>query len=167
VFALSGPYHFEDDAYGSIAFCTRNGLRYSIYFIEEQESEYLTYFPELAPLALTVGLNIVGGENVDAAPDPRIGETVAFVLCKYFDQNQDGLLWFFVDSADGKQAARKRIFQFWYSKAGINNVVLRIEALEVGEEKMYFGVLFSANHQFRNLIDSCIETNLLGFRAKN
>ena len=98
------PYRYwiEDDVY---YFDTPSGARYFANFIQ---------YPEFAVDLFTFNFDIFI-EGSECIPDTNVFDTICTILQEFFHSHANALL-VICDSMDGREAARKRLFNSWYLK---------------------------------------------------
>ena len=135
------PYTVElrDDAYH---FVTDDGIHIAIEFLPERNFQFNGYW-----------LGLINLDRKPSLRDENIKLTVFCIVEEFFRQNAEFLL-FICDTANSKQAARNRLFLYWFStfehKEGfcIRNRML----LNEGQED-YLSLIISKSHpQFEDII---------------
>ena len=97
------PYDFrkaEDSVY---YFETKNGLKYKAYFIE---------FP--SPVYKLYSFSFEKEEGI-APYDSRVEDTIVSILADFFDA-ENYVLGYTCDVTDGREMARKRLFNRWFEQ---------------------------------------------------
>lgn len=92
--------------------------------------------------------------------DVMIRNTILFVLDLFFQQHEYALITI-CDVIDGKQSARKRLFDNWYRKFNDNRLIKLEADCFVDDISTTASLLFSANHydrtslqtEFQKLVD--------------
>jgi len=83
--------------------------------------------------------------------DKRIRITIEYVFSLFFENNNDAVV-VVMDSSDGKQYARKRLFDKWYYQSGKISIE-KYEASCNAEEIEIIATLFvEKNNPFKNII---------------
>ena len=100
---LLHPYDFikADDA--TYYFETENGLKYRAYFIEFPSPFYKLYSFSFDK------------EDGCAPYDSRVKDTIVSVMADFFDE-QNHILGYTCDVTDGRELARKRLFDRWFKQ---------------------------------------------------
>ena len=78
--------------------------------------------------------------------DIKVRNTVLYVWDLFFQQHEDALITI-CDIVDGKQYARKRLFDSWFHKFN-NNRLCKLETDCLIDEKSTFVSLFYSNNHF-------------------
>lgn len=118
------PYNVTISDNSTYQFITEGGILYVAYFICCSH-----YAPELTN---TFMFNF---ENEGAARtiDLRVRETIVYIIDEFFKNNQNSIIYI-CDSLDGRELARKRLFDQWYiTYKQDRNYILREEISEKGE----------------------------------
>ena len=97
------PYDFQKAGDATYYFETDNGLRYRAYFIEFSATFYKMYSFSFEK------------ERGDGAYDSRVKDTRISVLADFFDAD-NYILGYTCDVTDGREMARKRLFDRWFEQ---------------------------------------------------
>ena len=98
------PYDFQKADDATYYFETDNGLRYRAYFISFPATFYTLY-----------SFSFEKEEGVVGAYDARIKDTIVTVLHDFFDA-ENYVLGYTCDVTDGREMARKRLFDRWFEQ---------------------------------------------------
>jgi len=66
-------------------------------------------------------LNLEPLNSIKSHGDIRIELTIQYALKKFFENNKNALIAI-IDSGDGRQQARSRLFKRWYRNSNIDNI---------------------------------------------
>lgn len=119
-------------------------------FITDSGVEYFLTFFEYPPIDDSLSTKIYmfnidrtcryGGQN-----DEKVRNTILLVLNDFFEKNDDALIAL-TDTLDDKQAARYRLFNYWFKKFSAD----RLEKLDVSFSDngvtMYVSLMFKKSH---------------------
>ena len=97
------PYDFLKNGDSTYYFETDNGLKYKAYFIEFSSSFYKLFSFSFDK------------EEGFGAYDPRVKDTIVSVLRDFFDV-ENHVLGYTCDVTDGREMARKRLFDRWFEQ---------------------------------------------------
>ena len=97
------PYDFRKAEDAVYYFETENGLKYKAYFIEFSSSFYKLFSFSFDK------------EEGFGAYDPRVKDTIVSVLRDFFDV-ENHVLGYTCDVTDGREMARKRLFDRWFEQ---------------------------------------------------
>ena len=101
---LLHPYDFLKRGDSTYYFETDNGLKYKAYFIEFSSAFYKLY-----------SFSFDKEEGGFGAFDPRVKDTIISVLEDFFDVDNH-ILGYTCDVTDGREMARKRLFDRWFEQ---------------------------------------------------
>ncbi len=101
---LLHPYDFLKEGDSTYYFNTDNGLKYKAYFVEFSASFYKLF-----------SFSFDKEEGGGAPFDPRVKDTIISVLRDFFD-TENYVLGYTCDVTDGKEMARKRLFDRWFEQ---------------------------------------------------
>ena len=135
---LLNHYDVEETEYG-YSFITDSGITYFLTFIA---------YPAVSDFLATniYMFNIDRGNGVcNGQDDVRIRETVVYVLEQFFKHHEDALITI-CDVNDGKQCARKRLFDRWFEKYNNGNIIRVDETCVVEDIQTFVSLMFSAKH---------------------
>jgi hypothetical protein len=138
------PYRLQESENGYV-FETDFGTIYELVFRDDAD-----YFPGedfLGPI-LSFAIALLDGE--ESAKDPKVEDTVAYVLQHTFEANPQTIISYTCYTSDGKAAARSRKFRIWYSRKGVREYE-RLE-YENKDTALYAAVLFKKSHPFEKEI---------------
>lgn len=129
------PYKVALKGESSYAFTTAQGVEYEIGFIED----YMLGIDDVYQFFIAVR-----GDQKPKSNDSKVAETVFAVMEEFFS---DGnlILDYVCDTSDGRQAARSRLFAYWY-----NSHPLRIGFTQRTIMASYDGVSYFAAVIVRN-----------------
>lgn len=135
---LLNHYDVEETEYG-YSFITDSGITYFLTFIA---------YPAVSDFLATniYMFNIERGDmSVGGQDDERIRNTVAFVLTAFFEKHEDALITIY-DINDGKQYARKRLFDRWFEMYNAGHLMKIDETCMVEDIQTFVSLMFSAEH---------------------
>ena len=98
------PYNFSKGEDSSYYFETEKGLKYSAYFIEFPATIHKLYSFSFEK------------EEGSGAHDARVRDTIMCILQDFF-KNENYILGYTCDVSDGREMARKRLFNRWFEEA--------------------------------------------------
>ena len=98
------PYDFRKAEDAVYYFGTENGLKYKAYFIEFPSTFYNLYSFSFDK------------EEGDSPHDQRVEDTIVAILADFFD-SENYVLGYTCDVTDGREMARKRLFNRWFEQA--------------------------------------------------
>ena len=102
---LTAPYRVEKGTFiHSYCFYTDYGVSYSISFIKD----------DLFISNETVQFIIANLNNRKSPRDTKLRDTIMAIVEEFFQTNESILLYI-CETGDGKQAMRKRLFEYWLS----------------------------------------------------
>lgn len=135
---LLNHYDVEETEYG-YSFITDSRITYFLTFIA---------YPAVSDFLATniYMFNIGRGDmSVGGQDDERIRNTMAFVLTAFFERHEDALITIF-DINDGKQYARKRLFDRWFEMYNAGHLMKIDETCMVEDIQTFVSLMFSAEH---------------------
>ena len=97
------PYDFRKTDDATYYFETDNGLKYRSYFIEIPSTFYTLYSFSFDK------------EEGSVAYDKRVKDTIVTILADFFDAD-NYILGYTCDVTDGREMARKRLFDSWFKQ---------------------------------------------------
>ena len=100
---LLRPYDFHKADDATYYFETDNGLKYKAYFIEFPATFYKLYSFSFEK------------EEGTAPYDGRVKDTIVAILADFFDA-ENYVLGYTCDVTDGREMARKRLFDRWFEQ---------------------------------------------------
>lgn len=77
--------------------------------------------------------------------DVKVRNTVLFVLELFFQEHEDALITI-CDVVDGKQFARKRLFDLWFRKFNNDRLIKLESECQIDDVPTFVSLLFSAKH---------------------
>ena len=136
------PY-FVELRDGTYQFVTDDGIHIAIEFEPERNFQFYGYW--------------LGLLNLDRRPsqrDDNIKLTVCCIVEEFFRQNADFLL-FICDTTNGKQAARNRLFLYWFSSFEHNeHYCIRNKRIVSEEQEDYISLIIPKSHpQFEDIVN--------------
>jgi len=140
---LSNRYDFfeKEDGYGFITSC---GIEYTIYFT--QSSNFFEEYPSIYPYVIEFGFC---RNDKRKNSDPKIKETIVFILELYFEKNPDGMIYFVCDSADKKHCARNKIFDNWFNQIEEGSRFVKYDFMpEIKGRDFYFSLITLESNRF-------------------
>ncbi len=116
------PYMVEKRSERDYAFCTDYGVTCIVNFMDDysvwEEGAYQF---------------IIGNETRKKSPnDPKLRDTIAYIIESFFDANPDILLYV-CETGDGKEAMRNRLFLRWLKEYAQRDLFF-IEHVEIEAE---------------------------------
>lgn len=94
--------------------------------------------------------------------DVKVRNTVLFVWDLFFQQHEDALITI-CDIVDGKQYARKRLFNSWFHKFNYNRLCKIETDCLIDEKSTFVSLYYSSNHfekeQLRKAFEELMEIN--------
>jgi len=123
------PYDFRKADDATYYFETENGLKYRAYFIEFPSTFYKLYSFSFEK------------EEGNAPYDQRVKDTIVTVLADFFD-SENYILGYTCDVTDGREMARKRLFDRWFEQA--NNGSLR--KIDFQTDNIYVSLIVNRNY---------------------
>lgn len=159
---LLRPYSLDySEESRTYSFTTTKNLHVEVYFTDGSR-----VFDTRLPFQKDVyyfGFNIKSifpGENVHKSKgDPRLKDTIVYILYQHFGVNPDSIIIFTCDQTDGQQAARHRKFNAWYLINGDFEFEKIDKVISVaGYEHLdtMFSAIFSASNKYRSLIKTTL-----------
>lgn len=106
----TAPYKVEQQSNLRYTFRTDYGVRYVVDFAEEYILEDVEMYQ----------FSIININNHPSPNDPCVRDTVLAIVNEFFQENQSVLLYI-CETADGKQRMRDRLFRSWFA----NNMAKR------------------------------------------
>lgn len=152
-FYLQNHYDITETEYG-YKFTTILGVDYFLTFIS---------YPSVSDFLATniYMFNIERNDrNESGQDDEKVRNTILYVLDTFFSRHEDALITI-CDIVDGKQFARKRLFDSWFNKYN-DNRLMKLEAdCEIDGIPTFASLLYSANHynkenlkqEFKHLVE--------------
>ena len=77
--------------------------------------------------------------------DIKVRNTILYVLELFFQEHEDALITI-CDVVDGKQFARKRLFDSWFQKFNNNRLIKLESECQIDDVPTFVSLLFSARH---------------------
>ena len=123
------PYNFKKADDATYYFETENGLKYKAYFIEFPSTFYKLYSFSFDKLE-------------GCAPyDPRVRDTIVTILADFFDAD-NYILGYTCDVTDGREMARKRLFDRWFAQADDNS----LRKIDFQTDNIYVSLIVNRNY---------------------
>lgn len=138
---LQSHYEVEENEYG-YQFVTDAGVIYILTFVSyPSASEFLSTNIYMFNIERVERSDLFhGGQQ-----DDKVRNTVLYVLDSFFQDHEDALITI-CDVSDGKQKARKRLFDSWYKNFNYNRLIkLEAECL-IDTTHTSVSLLFSKGH---------------------
>ena len=123
------PYDFQKANDATYYFKTDKGLKYRAYFIEFPATFYKLYSFSFEK------------EEGAASYDQRVKDTIISVLGDFFDA-ENYILGYTCDVTDGRELARKRLFDRWFEQA--NDGSLR--KIDFRTENIYVSLIVNRDY---------------------
>ncbi|MGN0186548.1 MAG: DUF6169 family protein [Paludibacteraceae bacterium] len=123
------PYDFRKADDATYYFETENGLKYRAYFIELSATFYKLYSFSFEK------------QEGKVLYDQRIKDTIVTVLADFF-ASENYILGYTCDITDGREMARKRLFDRWFQQA--NSVSLR--KIDFQTDNIYVSLIVNRNY---------------------
>ena len=125
---LLRPYKIQKADDATYYFETSYGLKYKAYFIEYPADTYELYSFSFEK------------EESRAFYDPRIKDTIITVLENFFE-SKNSILGYTCDVTDGREMARKRLFDLWFKQ--VQNKCLR--KIDFQADNIYVSLIVKNN----------------------
>jgi hypothetical protein len=137
----------------SFVFVTDTGLKYTIYFDfnskifpNENLDEYAIYMGfSREPLQVPFGRK----------HDPRVGETIMYLVANIFNQHKRALILYVCSPADQQARQRSIAFRKWYAESHLTE---KIEHMPRKIGGTYTGALYSKKHPLIDEINFALQT---------
>ena len=123
------PYNYYKSDDATYYFETENGLKYKAYFIEFPSAFYKLY-----------SFSFDREEGI-APYDHRVKDTIVTILADFFD-TENYILGYTCDVTDGREMARKRLFDNWFKKT--NDGSLR--KIDFQTDNIYVSLIVNRNY---------------------
>lgn len=137
---LQNHYDVEEIDLG-YQFVTQMGVTYFLTFISYPTvSDFLSTKIYMFNIDRACSADCTCGQD-----DVKVRNTILFIIELFFQKHEDALITI-CDIIDGKQFARKCLFDFWYKEFN-NNRLVKLEAdCLVDNTPTFASLFFSANH---------------------
>ena len=120
-------------------FTTITGVDYFLtFFSYPTVSDFLSTNVYMFNIERSTFLN--GGQD-----DVKVRNTIIYVLDLFFQEHEDALITI-CDVMDGKQFARKRLFDFWFRKFNDNRLIKLESECKIDDVPTFVSLLFSKGH---------------------
>jgi len=130
------PYKLEQTGDTTFMFETKHGVVYSVGFMQD-----VSFFSEGVYQFYLINLS---GKTIGG--DDDISETVKVIIEEFFAQEEVVMLYI-CDTADGRQAARDRLFRAWfYSFEESKSYTLYTEGMTIDKVRYLSSVLLRRDH---------------------
>lgn len=135
---LQNHYNVEETDNG-YKFVTDSGISYFLTFIS---------YPAVSDFLSTniYMFNIEKETSAICRPyDERVRDTIVYVIFRFFEKHEDALITIY-DIIDGKQDARKRLFDNWFNTYNAGQLIKIDETCVIDNTKTFVSLMFTANH---------------------
>ena len=126
---LLHPYKFRKADDATYYFQTDNGLKYKAYFIEFPATFYKLYSFSFEK------------EEGRAPYDSRVEDTIITILSDFFD-SENYVLGYTCDVTDGREMARKRLFNRWFQQAKDDS----LRKIDFQTDNIYVSLIVNRNY---------------------
>lgn len=148
-------YDVIENEYG-YQFSTITGVVYFLTFLS-----YPTVSEFLSTNVYMFNIDRSGYVN-DGQDDVKVRNTILYVLDIFFSEHEDALITI-CDVMDGKQLARKRLFDSWFRKFNHNRLISLESECRIDDVSTFVSLLFSRSHyeqeKLRKAFQELIEIN--------
>jgi hypothetical protein len=127
---LLSPYPLQENDEDAYEFTTYQQIKYSIYFIDY--GFMFSDYPAIAGNIFSFNIEVIAGNETEAAVDERIGITVVETFRLFFEK-MSNVAVYVCDSLDERQRARKRKFDLWFWKYS-DGTILKEDGIAIVEE---------------------------------
>jgi len=133
---LRAPYRVKQVDDSVFAFTTKHGISYTASFVAD-----VSFFDEgVYQFFLTKTSSKKGRKDDD------ISETVKVIIEEFFAQ-EEAVMLYICDTADGRQASRDRLFRAWfYSFEESESYTLHTEGMMIDNVRYLSSILLRKNH---------------------
>lgn len=139
-------YNDETAAY---EFITDDNIAYTVTFIDYTSA-----------ISADFSVYIFGFERIPMDGKSMYGErirnTVLYILSCFFEKNTSALVAVY-DSLDGKQSGRKRLFDFWYHRFGMDVVCKKDGTFYIDDAENYAIALYAYDHPQRERLEELFD----------
>ena len=154
---MLNPYLLNEVGEFEFTFCTQNGILYNAVFISYADMFYS--HAHIAHKIYTFNLDILCDEIKTTHIDERIGQTIAVIFNKFFENDEHAVIYL-CDSLDDRQLARKRKFDYWFWKYSKDTIVKEDGyAIVEGVEILSSVIMRSDNPYFNDILFAFAEIN--------
>lgn len=108
---------------GSFRFVSDVNIEFAVDFMED----------DLLKSALSFQLIIGNVENKKSPRDPKVRDTILFIVEEFFLKNQAALLYI-CETGDGKQLARGRLFAYWFESSHQRRLFTMMTSIVIDED---------------------------------
>ena len=147
---MTSPYNLHTTNPDIFEFKSDSGIEYHVYF--SNASGYFSAYPDFSHLVKAFGFDVLQNPNPTVSRDARVGATIAAILHSYFEKQPENVLFFFLESADGKQDARKRTFDSWFQVYGQDWLVKYDKSFPIGRNSIHCSLVFLPDHPLSTAI---------------
>ena len=153
---LLNHYNIEETDNG-YKFVTNSGISYFLTFIS---------YPVVSEI-LSTNIYMFNIERENCATngpyDEQVRDTVIYVLFRFFEKHEDALITI-CDIMDGKQNARKRLFDNWFRRYNGGQLLKIDSTCMISDTTTFVSLMFSANHYNKeNLKEEFIKLTQINF----
>ena len=138
---LQNHYEIFENEYG-YQFTTVAGVDYYLTFLT-----YPTVSDFLSTRIYMFNIDRANDQKIEyeGQDDVKVRNTILYVLEKFFYEHEDALITI-CDVIDGKQFARKRLFDSWFQKFNDNRLVKLDAQCLIDDIPTFVSLLFSIKH---------------------
>ena len=140
----------DDDGLISYVFMSSNGAYYSVYFNVKEYDQFTENYPNLFSNGYGLGIFRVTKPVNKIRKDIILFPTIEAILHDFISRaGKDVVLLFHCESSDGRQAARDKLFTFWFQNSEKKDGFIRDRFEAVVQEtdiKHFMGYITSINN---------------------
>ena len=153
----SYEYKFEEKQYDTYSFQTVNGVVYDVVFkpspyIFNEDAIYAPYLFELL-------LAVQESKAAKLESDEKIPFTIVSILLDFYNRNDNNVCVYICDSSEGKQLARARKFNYWFSYFNEGGFIQMTEVFKDSDGIKYpIGMILKIKNSFKAQIIEAFES---------
>ncbi|MFN8398120.1 MAG: DUF6169 family protein [Bacteroidia bacterium] len=137
-------YNYRRISEFRIEFTTQSDVLYLVTFLDA--SDYFGMHPEFSHKVKSFQFEVKRNPHAVLPPDPRVGATISYLILQFFEQNEEGVLFFVHEKSDGKDKSRFRKFESWLRRSGNKTLVKHDAEISVGRTSILLSILLSKDH---------------------
>ena len=146
---LQPPYKIDKSSDWDYTFITQHGIIYHAYFVD-----FSNYHPNFRNVYT---FNIEPETNQTHSIDPRIAQTVVYILRQFFKSKENAMIMV-CDNLDGKEKKREILFQRWFKRYNDGSIIKFDASAETNDYTLYVSIyLRKDNPNTTELIQSFYE----------
>lgn len=157
---MQSPYKIKIMEDGRIEFHTDYGVHYGVEFVVDDTLLSRTAYH----------LNIVNANHKKSPNDPKVKDTIIYIIDEFFKQNNTTLLYI-CDTGDNKQSMRSRLFERWFEtyEKRWSFTFLSSSLLDEDNNINYAAIILrNDNPYLKEIVSEFLETiELLGNKPEN